>query len=333
MEEETQNLVEGENPNEKGKIKPPTPKPRKGRQDVNESVEQKDYQNEGAVIESSEKVLDNKSNTEQKDVNDFEENAVKHAKKKGKKKQSQREDSKNNTVDIPYLDGQVEGVENNSDSIDQRTDENAADISHKSSTERKHMVDKPLINEDQIVGRDNKGESASDNEKSDFTDDNGFEKFRNSDKRYRDGDTESSTSSNASDNGKLVGDAAGEPNNIGTPQQRRRHLLSGTEHSGSIELDLPSVSQQPSRQPSGRSDQSDSAMSLSDIVLQDSPSEGSSSSRGPPGKPPLQQRKSTFSGHSTLVDRLVIKKLVKSKRLECTLKFYHHFLMLMTYLI
>ena len=309
MEEETQNLVEVETPTEKGKIKPPTPKPRKGRQDVNESVGQKDVKNDGEVIESSETVYDNKSNTEQKDVNDFEENVARHAKKKGKKKQSQRE-GKNNTVNIPNLDGQVEGgVENNSDSIDQRTDENAADISHKSSTERRHTVDKPLINEDQTVDRDNKGESASDNDKSDFTNDDGFEKSanRNSDKRYRDGDTESSTSSNASDNGKLVGDAAGEPNNIGTPQQRRRHLLSGTEHSGSIELDLPSVSQQPSRQPSGRSDQSDSAMSLSDIVLQDSPSEGSSSSHGPPGKPPLQQRKSTFSGHSTLVDRLVIK--------------------------
>ena len=304
MEKETQNLVEGENPKEKGKNKPPTPKPRKARQDANEYIEGKDVENDGEVIESTVKVCDNKSNTEQKDTNNFEE-VSKQSKKTGKRKQ--RKSSKNDTADIPNLDGHVEGVNNNNDSIDQRTDENVPDISHKSSTDEKHVVDKPLINEDQIVNRDNKGESASDNEKSDFTNDNDIEKYAhgNLDTKYRDGDTESSTSSNASDSGKLVGDAGGGPNNSGTPQQSRRHLLSGTRYSGSIELDLPSVSQQPSRQPSGRSDELESAMSLSDIVLQDSPSEGGSSSQGPPGKPPLKQRKSTFSGHSTLIDRLV----------------------------
>ena len=305
MEEETKNLVEEETSKEKGEIKPPTPKPRKGRPDVIESVKGKDVENDGEVIESSEKVRSNKSKIEQSVVNDFEEVAAKHGKNKGKRKHSQGKDSKNNTADIPNLDGHVEGVNNNNDSIDQHTDENVPDI--RSSTERKHTVDEPLINKDQIVNRDDKGESVSDNEKSDFTNDNDIEKYgdRNLDRRYHDGDTESPTSSNTSDNGKLGGDAGGGPNNTGTPQQTRRNFLSGTGHSGSIELDLPSVSQQPSRQPSGRSDESDSAMSLSDIVLQDSPNEGGSSSRGPPGKPPLQQRKSTFSGHSTLIDRLV----------------------------
>ncbi len=87
---------------------------------------------------------------------------------------------------------------------------------------------------------------------------------------------------------------------IDLPQEQRwRPGLGQSQSSSSLDLDIPSVSQQPSREPSGvGSHKFGTAMSLSDIVLQDTASDTSSFASH-------SRKKNPFTGHSTLIDRCV----------------------------
>ncbi len=81
-----------------------------------------------------------------------------------------------------------------------------------------------------------------------------------------------------------------------TPELKNRHLLPALQ--GGSDTPGPSVSQQPSRQASGRSYTSESVASVSDIML------GNMDFTALPlGRKSTPKHKATFSGQSTLVDR------------------------------
>ena len=250
------------------KVKPPTPKPRRGKHGVSED----ESHNENDISDkSSGEGNDTDSNTKQEDVNESNGGFVEEVKREGKKKHSKRKHVEGN--DVAEEDNSKGHVEKENDTGDERNDTSAPECNENNVDEGQKSGDDPMTTvTDRMVDGGNNGESESDNKKGVVSNDNAVENTEaNLEKRLHDGDGGSSTSSNASDQTKPNGNVSAGPIKSETPRLRRRHLLSETGRSGSLDLDIPSVSQQPSRQPSGRSSESESAMSISDIVLQDSP--------------------------------------------------------------